>query len=460
VKLRLAALCLFVAALPSCREEAPRRPNILLIVIDTLRADRLGCYGNRRGLTPFLDSLAARGVLFENAYAPSSWTVPSVASLFTSRHALQHGAATFEARLPSAEIALAEKLDGAGYATGGLSANFRLSMKTGFAQGFRHFRAYVPPRASVPVVRGDRLRLDALAWLDRARAEAARQPVFLYLQYMEPHQPYEPPEPHRSRFAPDGHDPALVSAVNRKIEDTRFEGITPEDRRLLEDLYDGEVAAVDAEIAALFDRLERRGFLRDAIVVVTSDHGEEFGEHGLYTHGHSLYQSAIRVPLIVVAPAVPARRVVGRNVSLVDLAPTLLDLAGLPPEPRFEGRSLAGLFTGNGAAGASRTQGNDGVLSELPQSGQGIDIRRHEHAWMHRSQKLLVTPYGSHVMTDLQHDPDESRLVAADDSDTGRVLMRELRDRLADLARRSAPERETIELDEATREKLRALGYH
>lgn len=455
---RCAALCLLFLALSSCRAAEARRPNILLIVIDTLRADRLGSYGNRRGLTPFLDSLAARGTRFENAYAPSSWTVPSVASLFTSRYALQHATATFEARLPSDEITLAEKLSSADYATGGFSANFRLSMQTGFAQGFRHFRAYVPPRPSAPIVRGDRLRLDALAWLDRARAEARRQPVFLYLQYMEPHQPYEPPEPYRSRFAPTGGDPARVAEVNGKLGDIRFQGITAEDRRLLEDLYDGEVAAADAEIGMLFQRLERSGFLRDAIVVVTADHGEEFGEHDLYTHGHSLYQDAIRVPLIVVAPGVPGGRVGERNVSLVDLAPTLLDLAGLPPEPRFEGRSLVESLRADGApmpAGGARAD----ILCELPKSGHA-EIRRHEQALIRDHEKLLVTPYGASVFTDLAADPGERHLVAAGDSPAGKALEAALDAKLADLARRPATEKETVEVDEATREKLRALGYH
>jgi choline-sulfatase len=384
--------------------------------------------------------------------------VPSVASLFTSRYAVQHATATFEARLPSAEITLAERLSAADYATGGFSANFRLSMQTGFAQGFRHFRAYVPPRASEPVVRGDRLRLDALAWLDRARAEARRQPVFLYLQYMEPHQPYEPPEPFRARFAPQGDDPTRVGEVNRKLSDIRFQGITPEDRRLLEDLYDGEVAAADAEIGILFRRLERSGFLRDAIVVVTADHGEEFGEHDLYTHGHSLYQDAIRVPLIVVGPDVPRGRIVERNVSLVDLAPTLLELAGLSAEPRFEGRSLVEFLQSRDAPRPPEGTRAD-ILCELPKSGHA-EIRRHEQALIRDREKLLVTPYGAAVFTDLTTDPGERHLVAAGDSPAGKALEEALAAKLAELGRRPAAEKETVEMDEATREKLRALGYH
>jgi arylsulfatase A-like enzyme len=459
VKPRLAVICFLVLALPACRNDGVRRPNILLIVVDTLRADRLGCYGNRRGLTPFLDSLAARGTVFENAYAPSSWTVPAVASLFTSRYAVQHATATFEARLPSTEITLAEKLSLAGYATGGLTANFRLSEQAGFAQGFRHFRAYVPPRASMPIVRGDRLRLDALAWLDRARAEAPRQPVLLYLQYMEPHQPYEPPEPYLSRFARAGDDPAAARAANQKLADIAFETIGAEERQVLEDLYDGEVAAADAEIGLLFRRLERRGFLRDAIVVVTADHGEEFGEHDLFTHGYTLYQDVIRVPLIVLAPGIPEGRVVRQNVSLVDLTPTLLELAGLPPEPRFEGRSLAPLLGAGSPADPAGSAGAD-ILCELPQSGPALEIRRHEQALIRDRQKLLVTPYGAAVFADLAGDPNEKHLVAAADSAAGKALEQILAEKLAELGRRSTAERETVEIDEATREKLRALGYH
>lgn len=427
-----------------------------MIVIDTLRADRLGCYGNSRGLTPFLDSVAARGTVFENAHAASSWTVPSIASLFTSRYASQHGVATMESKLAADEVTLAERLGFAGYVTGGFSANLRLSRKHGYPQGFQDWRAYVPPRADMPAVRGDRLRLDALEWFARVRDEKSGRPMFLYLQYMEPHSPYDPPQPYRSRFAVADADAARQA--NDKIAKLRYRDLSDPEAALLESLYDGEVAAVDEEIRLLFERFERRAFFQNAIVVITADHGEEFGQHrGVFGHGLTLYQGEIRVPLLVVAPGFSGG-VVSSNVSLLDVAPTVLELAGLAPEPRFEGRSLVPLMK-------SATSGipieNDGdILSELPRSGSSFDLRRHTRAFRTDSHKVLTTPGGSTLLYDLAQDPSESDPIAAESSPEGEILARSLAERVAVLERHTNPEPQRVDVDEATREKLRALGYH
>jgi len=457
----VAALALALAA--GCGADGPRRPHVVLVVVDTLRADRLGCYGNERGLTPFLDELCAGSVVFERAYAPSSWTLPSVASLFTSRYAVQHGVERFDNRLADAETTLAERLSQAGYATGGFSANMLVKPMRGYAQGFDEWQVLVgderygetadlPTREVTPA---------ALHWLDRALAEHPERPVLLYLQYMEPHSPYDPPEPFRSRFAPDV-DPAVADEANELLGSLRTGQLDAEHVAAARRLYDAEVAAVDWKLRRLFAGLARRGVLEDAVVVVTSDHGEEFREHDRLVHGHTLYEAAVHVPLLLRAPGFEPGRV-ATPVSLVDLAPTLVDLAGAEPGPSFEGRSLVPLLEPTGLL--ARLRGGSGgdeaerdVLLELPHKGKEyFDIRAHQTGLVRGDAKLVVTPAGETALYDLGADPGES------DPDTGpaaRKLREELEATRAALRDRAGHAGAAdFELDPQSREELRALGY-
>jgi arylsulfatase A-like enzyme len=301
----------FATACSPSASPAPR--NVLLIVADTLRADRLGSYGSARGLTPFLDELSARGTVFANAYAPSSWTCPSVASLFTSRYPSQHRVSSFESKMAGEEVTLAEKLTPLRYATAGFSANNRLTRKLGYAQGFEIWQfyvgAFVPPYRKAPV-RAGFLRQQTLRWLDAHWNPSVGRPVFLYLQYMDTHTPYDPPQPFRRRFQRPDPKSALETRANEKLLAAALSEVSLDEVDVLRSLYDGEVAYLDAELRQLFAELRGRGFLDDAIVVVTSDHGEEFREHGRILHGFALYEESIRVPLILVAPGYRGGRVV------------------------------------------------------------------------------------------------------------------------------------------------------
>ena len=318
-----------------------RPPNVLMVVLDTLRADRLGAYGSPRGLTPFLDELAAQGVVFENAYAPSSWTSPSVASLFTSRHPVQHGIATFDSVLGDGEATLAESLRGLGFASGGFSANFRIAGKLGFGQGFDVWQAYLGSDVGDrgPKVPARFVRQEALAWLKQAWQPDSPRPVFLYVHFMEPHSPYDPPDEVRQRLVPRASR-AEVDAANALLVGLRFDALSDQQVALLAELYDGEVAALDAELRSFFDALRSNGFLEHSIVAVVADHGEEFREHGMLLHGITLFEPGVRVPLLLLGPGLEAGRRVSQPVSLLDVAPTILDLLGSPAPAHFEGRSL------------------------------------------------------------------------------------------------------------------------
>jgi arylsulfatase A-like enzyme len=240
-------LAVVVAALGlGCGRSDPPRPNVVLVLVDTLRADRLGSYGYPRGLTPFLDELAARGTRFARAYAPSSWTNPSVASLFTSRAPEQHLVTRQDAVLDAAEQTLAEALEPLGYQGIGVVANFRLSRELGFAQGFDVWQ----PATVEQFAGGDKARVPVVAreTLDRLERHWRRwpwqrdQPLLLYLHLMEPHGPYRPPEPFRARFADVVPPSVSADAANRKLVELDVAAVSPDEVALLDALYDAEVA--------------------------------------------------------------------------------------------------------------------------------------------------------------------------------------------------------------------------
>jgi arylsulfatase A-like enzyme len=460
-----AGLLLFVAGvLSACLSTKGQAPNILLIVIDTLRADRLGCYGNERGLTPFLDSLGARGTVFVNAYAPSSWTCPSVASLMTSRYPMQHRVVSFASKLADEERTLAETLQPSGYLAGGFSANFRLLEALGYAQGFQHWRADLKHDGGL---RGGDLRRQSMEWLDQARRSAPGQPILLYLHYMEPHAPYDPPEPFRQQFLRKDDGALDAATANEYLVGLRWYKLTHPDVEMLASLYDAEVASADAELRSLFAELEQRDFLRNAIVVVTADHGEEFWEHGNLSHGTSLYNESVRVPLLLIAPGYAGGRRVEQNVSLVDVAPTLLDLLGLPREPRFEGRSLVPLLRPQSLGArfkawrrlGGRADAPD-VLLDLESVGYGVDAREHGQGLVRESTKLLLRPGGLPEVYDLERDPLEKSANPDALQAQSSALREALEASRADLGSRAGAAAETAPFDDATREKLRALGYH
>jgi arylsulfatase A-like enzyme len=438
----------------ACADPKPP-PDILVLVGDTLRADRLGSYGNRQGLTPFLDAIAARATRFRNAYATSSWTNPSVASVFTSRYPSQHGVISFESVLPESEVTLAEALREAGYATGFFSPNGVLREDWGYGQGFQEFAEFAipgggPDHLRLPY-RADYTNRHALAWLDGlARRGGQRHPFFLYIQYMEPHSPYAPPKEALERVR-GGRRPPDLDAVNR----IAFVGNdAPVEEALLGDLkdvYDAEVLSLDTELRRLFLGLASRGLLENTILVVTSDHGEEFKEHGLIGHEKTLFQEVTRVPLLIALPGQTAPAEVDEAVSLVDLAPTLLSLIGRPVPASFEGRSL---LSGSGQASAPGV-----AYSELivPETGGWRRFGPHQRSLVVGSHKLIGGIHGETEYYDLEADPGERNPKAL--SEAERAELRGKLEKLQQEVASRAASREVKPIDEETREQIRALGY-
>jgi arylsulfatase A-like enzyme len=455
------ALCFAACSTPS-------RPNILVIVIDSLRADRADFYDAQRNLTPFLDSLAEHGNVFWDAYAQSSWASPSMASLWTARYPSQHGVNAFNSVLSDAEPTLATVLKRNGYVTGGFAANFLLSKSAGFAQGFDRYHVFAdPPKPSNIFFKAPAgaVNHQALAWLDTVRGQKAA-PVFLYLHYMEPHFPYLPPKAFFDQILSQRENPLVDRQVIYDmfyIHRDRWWQTDAETVAVLRDMYDGEVLHIDAELRALFSELKSRGFLDHSIVVITSDHGEAFLEHGTTSHGNTLYNEAIHVPLLLLVSGQATRLDIRRPVSLVDLGPTLLDLIGIAVPPFFEGGSLAPAIGRARTPGFfERLRGNrqrdvPPVYSELLQvpDQEPMVSSAPLRSLIAGTHKLIVHADGTVEAYDLAADPGETNAGALTAADRG--ALQAMITRMSEQASPSVVPAPTAALDVNTAERLRLL---
>jgi arylsulfatase A-like enzyme len=377
-------------------------PNVLLIVLDTVRADHLSLYGYPRPTTTTLDRLAARGIRFDEARASAPWTLASHASFFTGRWPHELGV-QWLAPLKGNFTTSAEYLGAHGYATAGFVSNAGYcSYDTGLDRGFTHYEDYVLERLgslrtaslvdAVVKTFGDLTRPLDCGWFHRLRAtvgdwffsderksaqwinrdflhwfaqrQAPGRPFFVFLNYLDTHTPYLLPPGARHRF---GVNPATKKNYVEALMDWRSVDKHSLPRRysiLARDAYDNCVAYLDDQLGALFDEMQRRGILDRTLVITTSDHGEGLGEHDLFIHGESLYRTEIHVPLLILTPSQrPSAAVVRETVSLRDLPATVVDLIGLAQGSPFPGRSLARLWAEPPAADPPAQ--TEGVLSEL-----------------------------------------------------------------------------------------------
>jgi arylsulfatase A-like enzyme len=341
-------------------EPTPPPSNVLLVMIDSLRADHLSAYGYARATSPHLDRLAAQGVRFEDVVSPTSWTLPATATLMTGLPPEKHGVIHGRMRLEPGARTLAEVFRERGFATAGFAGGPFLRRRHGLAQGFEHYDDSVAALTNPASHRGitsPKLVSLATAWLeDWARATSPR-PFFLFLYLWDVHFDYSPPPPYDTLFDPD-----YAGSVTGRglIHDDRIHAGMPErDLAHLVALYDGEIRFTDHHLGQLLQTLDALELADDTLVVVTSDHGEEFFEHGKKGHRLALYEESVRVPLILRHPGrLQAGRVVAEPVRLLDLPLTLLSLAGVAPtddfgfraaEPAWRTRDLTPLIDGDTA---------------------------------------------------------------------------------------------------------------
>ena len=328
------------------RSGTPLARNLVIILIDTLRADKLAPYNDgTRVRTPGLDRFVQHAAVLTNARAQENWTKPSVATLLSSLLPWEHNATKDAARVPAAVKLLPELLRERGYFTGSFIANGYVSDKFGFKQGWHTYRNYIREgrRAKAQYVAAD-----VLEWLDRRPKD---KPFFLYMHTIDPHVPYKPPQHFLSMYDDDKkyRGPVDFRASSTLLEKIKLGSIKlkPRDKARLEALYDAEISYHDVHFAAVIEGLEKRALAEDTIVVVTADHGEEFWDHGSVGHGHSVYDELLHVPLVMRIPGLThgAMRA-DEAVGLVDVVPTVLEAMGQPVPEELSGRSLLPILRG------------------------------------------------------------------------------------------------------------------
>ncbi len=349
-------------------------PNLMLIVIDTLRADHLSCDPAAPRATPNLAKWAARGTWFTRNYSQSSWTLPSIASISTSRMPAETGAVNVsEFKLEDRNLTLAETLSSLGYGTAMVTANRVISAGNGFDQGFDSFVS-VKSRLRYSLGNAHRVNRETLDIIERASP-----PFFVFALYIDPHMPYLAPWSDADYAGVLGQ--AFFSSAGAMLDNFMSSSITgyrrpaPWSVEANKRLYDGEVRYVDRALGELFEELEKRGLLENLVVVIASDHGEEFAEHGLTGHGTSLFEELIRVPLVVIDFREEGQKVArwdGLTTNL-DVAPTLLDLAGFPPAEGMLGKSLRPVMMGQYE---SRERAAFSELPEILHYGELEEIHR------------------------------------------------------------------------------------
>ncbi len=443
-------------------------PNVLLIVIDTLRFDRTGGADPANSKTPVLDRLAAEGTSFTWAFAQASWTKPSAASIFTSLYPSTHQANLRRDRLGDEATTLPGAMSAAGYQTAVFSANPWISPAFGFDRGvdfffeaeresfsrfvvlWRLIKALDRPLSRKPGAallswsehlyrvrtphRTNCERDGALvAALGQWLEEAGNTPWFAYLHLMSPHIPYEPPRATADFLAAD--QVALLQATSA-LPPQRYE-------RLLE-LYDGAVTHGDSVLGRILELLRQTGRYENTVIAITADHGEEFHEHGRWGHGKSLYDEVVRVPLVLRGPDVPRGRIEHRPAMLVDIMPTIVRLAGGLPQPSWEGSDLRSLPSDRPA------------YAELIREGglESFMLYRTPYKYLETVEALGESP--RHELFDLASDPDERFPRNAAETTPWRTAVAATRE--AARSKRGTRQRHGA-IDDAAEDRLRALGY-
>ncbi len=419
----------------------PEPPSIVLIVIDTLRADALEPHGAAPGSSPRLDELAREGVVFDAALGVSPWTGPSVASIVTGMYPDELGIHDFRDAMPSSVVTLAERFSGAGYSTGAVVSNGLAGPAYRHDQGFEdfHFRHYKGRRRDVgdelagrPVFTADRVSDAALAWIGTATS-----PFFLHVHYTDPHEPYLPPPRWLARTSETLDDEAILEKrfTSGDVAEEMLDRVRAH--------YAAEVAFVDHELGRLLD-----GLPDDAFVVVVGDHGEEFLEHGGFFHGRTLFEEILRIPLIMKGPDVAAGGRIDVPVSQVDIAPTLLEVAGLDAMDELSGRSLVSAIS----VGSNARTASPHIFSMLEDRSGSARYAVRSGSW-----KLVADgPTETIRLYDLERDPGETEDVAGRHTSIATTLQRALGQKL----RLSVPTPDEDPGSEADREaELRAIGY-
>lgn len=426
VALPLAALLLICA----CKKSAPpAQPNVVVITVDTLRADHLGCYGFEQARTPNIDALAAQGVRVDRAMAAAPITLPSHTTLFTGLNPPAHGVRDNGLyKVPDEAETLAERLKAEGYRTQAFVSAWVLHHRFNLNQGFDGYDDVLedegnPEMFRVPERPGKDTMDDVLRWLDSALVPSSKSPFFLWIHLFDPHQPYAPPEA---------------------------------DAQASPTLYDGEIASVDRQIGRLVDKLKEKKVLDDTILVFTSDHGESLGEHGEATHALFIYESTMHVPLIFRYPhGLPAGNVYGGSVGGVDVMPTILGLAGLKPNAT-QGADISKALAGTVDA-PSRSPYSESAHPEL-EFGMAPLYGLRSNQWTYiRAPRAEL--YDRSTDPGETHNLLEDAAAATDSSRAQALVLDQALTEVFEDSKRFGMASEVRPIDDETTKMLQALGY-
>ena len=453
MKKTIVVLALCLAALSGC--DRGKKPAVMLVIIDTLPTTHSSAYGYERATTAQIERLAKDGILYQHAISAAPWTLPSIASILTGAYPSRHMAGyhldppTQEdrrlAKLDDAAVpvTMAEMFKSHGYKTAGFFNNPFVNPGYGLTRGFDTY----------DYVEGDNLTIRNAAdttsavikWLD----DNGKKPFFIVVHYFDPHLAYNPPIDFAAPYLPP-NTPMSKIPFNPDLYAIRSGAlqVSPEDRELAKDLYDGELASVDAEMARLMKYLRDNGLYERMMVVITSDHGEEFWEHGGYEHGHSLHREVIEVPLVIKYPGLDqAGKTVKEYVSLLDIMPTMAEFLGWPLPAEMDGVSLY-------PRGGRLEPEPHVVVTENMHYGPQLQ------SFISDCFKLIVnTETGALVVYDLCHDPDETKDVFGEVKLPPKVKaqVEHIAANLDNLIKKGTAE--ASQLDPETIRKLRALGY-
>ncbi len=449
----VAAPRIIVPPANATKKDKPK--NLIVLLIDTLRAERLQIYNPKsRVKSPILNGLAKEGTVFEKAHSPENWTKPSVASVLTALYPVSHGARSQSAVLSEKAVLLSEHLKAQGYATGSFIANGYVSDRFGFDQGWDKYRNFIRESGSTDA---SNVFKESGDWAESNKDK----PFFLYVQTIDPHVPYRPGDEYTKMYDPrnDYSGPVEPNSTGILLEKAKKKEVTlnESDRTRLMALHDGEITKHDVFLGKFVERMKKLGIWENSLFVVVSDHGEEFNEHGSWGHGQSVYEELLHVPLFFRHPgSVPSGQRVAHSVSTMDLAPTALELMGAKPLPKAEGRSLVGDLFGD--------------APPLTGGFSFSDFWDERRVLTTANWKFLVRGNLTHSMFDLKNDPWEKKQLTGEEAPIAarfsRIMLGQF---LAAKDRRnftSANQTEDaslqageVKMDDDLRKQLEALGY-
>ena len=406
--------------LSACKPTAPKR-NVLLITIDTLRADRLGCYNSRFVETPNIDKIAAQGVLFEKTITPVPLTLPSHTSILTGRYPAEHGIRDNGFyRLPKGYPTLATELKKAGFSTAAFVSSHTLNDIYGLNQSFDVYddlsladktRSFMSDRSERPA---NETTTKVIEWLKKN----PKQPFFLWVHYFDPHVPYDPPSPYREQY------PKMP--------------------------YEGEVAFTDHEVGRLMESVKEQNLDSNTLIILTADHGESLGEHGESTHGIFLYRSTMMVPLIFKGPGVPAAKKIKTMVRLIDICPTILSYTNANKSFKSSGRDLLQIITGRAIPSSEpiyiETEGPLNLMGWSPLKGL-------------RTERFKFIAAPANELYDVESNPAENQNLITSQPDTANDMRKKVLKMEAIFSKSSNPAAAEFFPEAEARERLESLGY-